>query len=43
MKHIAVKAKQFASKIKGFKSSIGWVNRFLARYPTLKRMIKQCR
>ncbi len=40
MKDIAEKTKEIAYRFKGFKSSIGWVNRFLTRHPYLKIMMK---
>lgn len=43
MKDIAAKAKVVARNVDNFKSSFGWVTRFLIRYPLLKKMIKFCK
>lgn len=43
LKDIAAMAKKFAHRVKGFKSSVGWVNRFLDRHVYLKHLLKLSR
>ncbi len=43
MKDIAAKTKILACDVKNFKSSLGWVTKFLLRNPYLKKMIKYCK